>query len=32
VTALTMSQKAGVSVLIAFFIIGGVLLSRARVA
>jgi UMF1 family MFS transporter len=30
VTALTMSQKAGVSVLIAFFLIGGVLLSRAR--
>jgi UMF1 family MFS transporter len=32
VTALTMNQKAGVSVLVAFFLIGGVLLSRARSA
>lgn len=30
VTALTMSQKAGVSVLIVFFLIGGVLLARAK--
>jgi UMF1 family MFS transporter len=30
VTALTMNQRAGVSVLIGFFAIGGVLLSRAR--
>jgi len=30
VTALTMSQKAGVSVLIAFFVLGGALLARAK--
>ncbi len=32
VTAITASQKAGVSVLVAFFLIGGVLLARARSA
>jgi MFS transporter, UMF1 family len=32
VTAVTASQKAGVSVLLAFFLIGGVLLARVRVS
>jgi UMF1 family MFS transporter len=32
VTAATASQKAGVSVLLAFFLIGGVLLARVRVS
>ncbi len=31
VTALTASQKAGISVLVAFFLVGGLLLSRARI-
>lgn len=32
VTAFTASQKAGISVLVAFFIVGGLLLARARTA
>lgn len=31
VTAVTMSQKAGISVLVAFFLVGGALLARARI-
>jgi UMF1 family MFS transporter len=32
VTAITASQKAGVSVLIAFFLVGGLLLARTRIS
>lgn len=32
VTAITASQRAGISVLVAFFVVGGLLLARARTA